>query len=241
VSDWLGLTGRVALVTGASGGIGAEVVRTLSAAGARVVGCDVADKGVAEAAWHIACDLGDPPAARDAVSRVVDREKRLDLLVHAAGIRRDGVVWKLTDDDWSAVMRVNLDAAFHLMKHAIPVMRGGSGGSIVLVASINGERGKFGQSNYAASKAGLISLARSVSRETGRFGIRVNAVAPGMIETPMTRGLAEPFLQEAIEESALGRLGSPRDVAGAILFLCSDLSRHITGQVVRVDGGQLTA
>lgn len=112
---------------------------------------------------------------------------------------------------------------------------------MVLVSSINGERGKFGQSNYAASKAGLIALARSAARETGRFRIRVNAVAPGMIATPMTRSLPSEFLEEAVSESALGCLGEPRDVASAILFLCSDMSRHVTGQVLRVDGGQLIA
>ncbi len=239
--DLLGLRGRVAMVTGSAGGIGTEVVRTLAMAGARVVGCDALDASPAGAAWNIACDLADGHEAAEAVTRIAEREGRLDILVHAAGIRRDGVLWKLGEDDWRAVMSINLDAAFHLMKHAIPRMRLTGGGSVVLVSSINGERGKFGQSNYAASKAGLIALARSAARETGRFRIRVNAVAPGMITTPMTTSLPEPFLQEAVSESALGCLGEPRDVAAAILFLCSDMSRHVTGQVLRVDGGQLIA
>jgi NAD(P)-dependent dehydrogenase (short-subunit alcohol dehydrogenase family) len=239
--DWFGLDGRVVLVTGSSGGIGAEVAGTLAAAGALVVGCDVTASGCPGTAWHITCDLSRPESARDAVAAVEAREGRLDALVHAAGIRRDGVVWKLSESDWSSVMRVNLDAAFHLLRHAVPVMRRGGGGSVVLVASINGERGKFGQSNYAASKAGLIALARSAARETGRFHIRVNAVAPGMIATAMTKDLPEEFLKEAVAESALGRLGEPSDVAQAILFLCSRMSGHITGQVLRVDGGQLTA
>lgn len=239
--DWFGMRGRVALVTGSAGGIGAEVVDTLASAGARVVGCDVTAAETPGAAWHITCDLTNPESARDAVAGVAAREGRLDALVHAAGIRRDGVIWKLEESDWSAVMRVNLDAAFHLLRHAVPVMRRAGRGTVVLVSSINGERGKFGQSNYAASKAGLIALARSAARETGRFGIRVNAVAPGMIATPMTKDLPEEFLKEAVAESALGRLGEPGDVAQAILFLCSEMSRHITGQVLRVDGGQLTS
>ena len=241
MSDPFGLRGHVALITGSAGGIGTEVVRTLAEAGARVVGCDAIEASPPGAAWSIACDLSSEEGARAAVDRVVDREGRIDVLVHAAGIRRDGVVWKLESSDWDAVMNVNLAAAFHLMKHAIPHMRRSGGGSVVLVSSINGERGKFGQSNYAASKAGLIALARSAARETGRFEIRVNAVAPGMIATPMTKTLPARFLEEAVAESALGRLGEPRDVAWAILFLCSAMSRHVTGQVLRVDGGQLTA
>ncbi len=135
---------------------------------------------------------------------------------------------------------MNLDSAFHLLKGAVPLMRE-AGGSVVLISSINGERGKFGQANYAASKAGLIGLGRTAARELGRFGIRVNLVAPGMIRTPMTATLAPEFLREAEAETALGRIGEPLDVAAAILFLVSAMGRHVTGQVLRVDGGQLTA
>ena len=160
-------------------------------------------------------------------------------MVHCAGITRDGVLWKLSSDDWRAVMAANLDSAFYLLHAAVPALRAAGGGAVVLVSSINGERGKAGQANYAASKAGLNALARTAARELGRFGIRVNAVAPGWVETPMTAALPEELRQRALAETALGRLGRPEDVAGAVLFLCSDLARHVTGQVLRVDGGQL--
>ena len=147
----------------------------------------------------------------------------------------------MSDDDWDTVLRVNLDAAFRLVRAAIPPMRQAGSGHIVLISSINGERGKFGQANYAASKAGLIGFARTVAREVGRFGIRVNVIAPGLILTPMTTSLPDDVLARAVDETALGRAGRPADVARAVLYLCSDLSSHVTGQVLRVDGGQLTA
>jgi NAD(P)-dependent dehydrogenase (short-subunit alcohol dehydrogenase family) len=189
----------------------------------------------------VPCDVGDRAAVGRLVEGVVGEAGRLDVLVHAAGIVRDAVLWKMTDTDWADVLRVNLDAAFWLLRAAAPRMRAGGGGSIVLVTSINGERGRFGQANYAAAKAGLIGLGRTAARELGRFGVRVNLVAPGWIETGMTAGLPDAAKSKAVEETALGRAGRPDDVAAAILFLVSDMSRHVTGQILRVDGGQLTA
>jgi NAD(P)-dependent dehydrogenase (short-subunit alcohol dehydrogenase family) len=139
------------------------------------------------------------------------------------------------------VLAVNLDSAFHLLSGLAPLLRKSGRASVVLVSSINGERGKFGQANYSASKAGLIALAKTAARELGRFGVRVNAIAPGLVETPMTAQLEEAVRERAIEESALGRIGKPEDVARAALFLCSALGGHVTGQVLRVDGGQCTA
>jgi acetoacetyl-CoA reductase/3-oxoacyl-[acyl-carrier protein] reductase len=142
---------------------------------------------------------------------------------------------------WSEVLSVNLDAAFHLLRLCVPVMRRTGGGAVVLISSINGQRGKFGQSNYVASKAGLIGLAKAAALELGGFGIRVNCVAPGWIETPLTAKVPAEFRERALAETPLHRLGQPEDVANAVLFLCSEMSRHITGQVLRVDGGQLMA
>ena len=237
----LALDERIALVTGSGGGIGGAAATLLAAAGATVYAVDLPGRPVPAGTNAAACDLGDRAAVRELIADVAETTGRLDILVHAAGIVRDGVLWKLTDDDWADVMKVNLDAAFWLLRATAPVMRAGGGGSIVLVTSINGERGKFGQANYAAAKAGLIGLGRTAAKELGRFGVRVNLVSPGWIETGMTAPLPEAARAAAIAETALGHPGRPEDVASAILFLVSDMSRHVTGQVLRVDGGQLTA
>jgi NAD(P)-dependent dehydrogenase (short-subunit alcohol dehydrogenase family) len=164
---------------------------------------------------------------------------RIDYVVHCAGITRDALIAKMSDEEWSSVLATNLDSAFYLLRSAGSALRDAGGGAIVLVSSINAERGKAGQANYAASKAGLNALAKTAAREMGRFGIRVNVVEPGWIDTPMTAALSPDLRNRAIGETLLGRIGRPEDVAGAVLFLCSDLSQHITGQVLRVDGGQL--
>lgn len=232
------LGGRTMLVAGGSGGIGAAVVAALQAAGAEVISIDRPGAEPPRGAVHLPCDLGDAAAIAALAPHL---PATLHAFVHCAGITRDGVSWKLPPAAWSEVLRVNLDSAFHLLQLCVPRLRQAGGGSIVLVASINGERGKFGQANYAASKAGLIALGKSVAREVGAFGIRVNAVAPGWIDTAMTAGLGDEQRARALAETALGRLGRPEHVAGAVLFLCSELSAHVTGQVLRVDGGQCTA
>ena len=241
-STGFGLDGAVALVTGGSGGIGAAIVAHLAAAGARVVSLDLAEPAALPGGVeHRRCDVADAQAVRALVAALAEEHGGIDVLVHAAGIARDRVLWKLSDEDWQAVLRVNLDSAFWLLKASAPHLRAAGRGAVVLVSSINGERGKFGQTSYAAAKAGLMGLARSAARELGRDGVRVNVVAPGLIDTPMTAALAEPHRARALEETALGRIGRPEDVAAAVLFLCSDLARHVTGQVLRVDGGQLMA
>jgi 3-oxoacyl-[acyl-carrier protein] reductase len=148
------------------------------------------------------------------------------------------VVWKLSDEDWDAVLDVNLGGAFRMTRAAAPLMRARRRGAIVNIASINALRGKFGQANYAASKGGLISFTRAVAKELARERVRVNAVAPGFIDTPLTRALPEPVLAQARAEAVLGRLGEPADIAHAVAFLVSPLASHITGQVLVVDGGQ---
>jgi acetoacetyl-CoA reductase/3-oxoacyl-[acyl-carrier protein] reductase len=239
LGDVLSLRGKAALVTGGAGGIGSAIVARLVEAGARVASLDRSGSPEIEGTTPLSCDLRDSRAVEAALSNLDAAFGRLDVVVHAAGITRDGVLWKLSDDDWSEVMRVNLDSAFLVLRAAAPRLRRAGGGSIVLVSSINGERGKFGQANYAASKAGLNGLARSAARELGAFGIRVNAVAPGFIRTPMTETLPAEVRERAVAETALARTGEPDDVARAVLFLVSDLARHVTGQVLRVDGGQL--
>ena len=233
------LEGRAALCSGGGGGIGRAVGEALLAAGARVASLDREGHPGPDGALSIGCDLTRPDEVRLAVDRVVASFGRLDLLVHCAGITRDGSLLRLTDDDWRAVLATNLDSAFYLLRAAGPALRAAGAGSVVLVSSINGARGKAGQANYAASKAGLDALARTAARELGRHGVRVNAVAPGWIETPLTASLPAELRQRALDETALQRLGQPADVAGVVLFLCSDLARHVTGQVLRVDGGQL--
>ena len=237
----LSLEGKGALVTGGSGGIGRAVVATLIEAGAKVLSIDLEGRDVPAGAVGIACDLADADSI-DSLAAPIDAQlEGLDLVVHCAGVTRDGMLWKMQRADWERVMRVNLDSAFHLLHMVTPRLRARGGGSVVLLSSINGERGKLGQSNYAASKAGLIALGKTAAIELGHFGVRVNCVAPGLIRTPMTESLPPEVLQRAVDETALGRTGSPEDVANAVLFLCSELSGHITGQVLRVDGGQLTA
>ncbi len=235
--------GGVAVVTGAAAGIGRAVARRLARAGARVVGVDLnepRDLGDEDAGirWQ-QLELRDSAAVEAFVDDLLATEGRIDFLVNNAGITRDRALWKMEDDDWDAVLDVNLSGAFRMLRAVARPMRAAGQGSIVQIASINGLRGKFGQANYSASKAGVIALTRTAARELGPKGIRVNAVAPGMIETAMTKELPEAIRQSAIDETCLGRLAGPDVVADAVLFLLSAAARHITGTVLPVDGGQL--
>lgn len=233
----LALDGRVALVTGGGGGIGRAVGVLLSACGARVASLDRADRPGPDGSLSLACDLSRSEEVQAAVERVATTLGRLDLLVHCAGRTCDGLLVRLSDEDWRAVMAANLDSAFYLLRAATPALRAAGGGSVVLVSSINAERGKAGQANYAASKAGLIGLTKSVAKEYGSRGLLVNAVAPGFIDTDMTSALPEEARTAMLGGIVLGRFGRPEDVAGAVLFLASDLAGYITGQVLVVDGG----
>ena len=223
---------EVAVVTGGSGAIGRAIVTALRNSGVTAVSLDLASPDVE-------CDVRDDASVQRAIAEVLRMHGRIDIAVHAAGIARDAVVWKLAVEDWDEVHDVNLRGACLLLRHVIPAMRqGGGGGRLILIGSINGSRGKFGTSAYAASKAGLIGLAKSVSRETGRFGIRVNVIEPGWVRTPLTDSLPESVRQQALDETLLGELVEPDDVATAVMFLAGPGGRRITGQILRVDAGQ---
>ena len=238
------LEGRVALVTGGASGIGLACARELSRRGARVA---IVDADAARlrrlarrfgAANLYAIDVADPAAVRRAVADLTRRGRRLDILVLAAGICRDAVLWKMTDEAWSRVIDVDLSGAAHVLRAAAPALRRQRRGRVVLISSINGRRGKFGQSNYAAAKAGLLGLARSAARELAGSGVTVNVVEPGFTTTPMTAGLPSRIRRRALAETPLRRAGRPEDIAAAVAFFASPAASHITGQSLAVDGGQ---
>jgi 3-oxoacyl-[acyl-carrier protein] reductase len=248
----LGLTGKVALVTGGRRGIGAAVARALAAEGCDVAIVDRETDAQADSvrraieamgrrAILIGADVREVATAARVVGDIAAQLGRLDVLVSAAGITADGMVWKLTEAKWDDVLDVNLKGCFAYTRAAAAVFKAQRSGRIVNVASINGLRGKPGQANYAASKGGVIAFTKAVAREMGRYDVTVNAIAPGMIETDMTRALPAEVLARAVEESALGRLGTPEDCANLVTFLCSTAARHITGTVITVDGGQAMA
>ena len=245
-----GLAGKVALVTGGGRGIGAAIAQALAREGCDVAVVDRAvddaaaatGRGIAAAgrrALLVEADVRDFAAAERAVGRTVRELGRLDVLVANAGVTADAMSWKMTEEQWDTVLDVNLKGCFAYARAAAPVLRAKGGGRIVLIASVNALRGKVGQANYAASKAGVVALGRAMARELGKSGVTVNVVAPGMIRTAMTAALPAAIVQRAVDESALGRIGEPEDVAAAVTFLCSDAARHITGTVLKVDGGQL--
>jgi len=232
--------GDVAIVTGGASGIGLAIVRALALAGARVHVFDPGQPPDAEGAvtFH-AVDVCDTSQVDAAVQAVLAEEGAVDHLVSNAGINRDHALWKLSDEEWAAVIDVNLTAAHRLLRALAPSMRERQRGRVVLMASINGLRGKFGQANYGASKGGLLALTRTAARELGPKGITVNAVAPGMTQTPMFEALSDEVRTRAVEETALGRVAVPDQIADAVLFLLSDQAAHITGTTLVVDGGQM--
>jgi acetoacetyl-CoA reductase/3-oxoacyl-[acyl-carrier protein] reductase len=227
--------GRVALVTGGARGIGRGVAERLAREGAEVHVLDREAGPPGDGLRFHAVDITDGDAVSAAVAALPAPPL---LLVNNAGITRDKSLLKMSDAEWDAVVDVNLGGAFRVLRAVAPGMVAAGFGRIVNVVSINGLRGKFGQANYAASKAGLVGLTKTAARELGPKGVTVNAVAPGMVLTEMALALAPEFRQKALDESVLKRLPEVEDVAAAILFLLSDAARMITGEVLRVDSGQ---
>ena len=242
------LTGKVAIVTGASRGIGRAIAQTLAAAGATVI---LNYNGSAEAAEQTAtdirstggsaetvkCNVAEDAESAAFVKTVLDKYGRVDILVNNAGITRDNLIVRMTDEEFDAVLDTNLKGAFHMIKHLTRTFMKQRYGKIINISSVSGIIGNAGQANYAASKAGLIGLTKSVARELASRNICVNAVAPGFIRTDMTDKLPENVRENAVKTIPLGKMGSPEDVAQAVLFLAGEASDYITGQVLCVDGG----
>lgn len=239
---------KIALITGGSRGIGRAIALKLADEG-----CDVAvvyagneaaanatvdeieEKGVRAAAFK--CDVSDAAQAIDTVNQVIETLGTPDVLVNNAGIIRDGLAMRMKPEDFAAVIDTNLNGAFHMIRACLPAFVRRRSGRIVNIASVSGMMGNAGQANYAASKAGLIGLTKTVAREVAARGITVNAVAPGFIETDMTKSMSEAALKKGVEAVPMGRIGKPEDVANAVAFLASDAASYITGCVLKVDGG----
>jgi len=235
--DFMNFSGRIAVVTGGARGIGLSIAKALIDHGAEVHVFDVAEGEEGDKVrykFH-KVDIADSVSVADAVSRL---PANVSLLVNNAGITRDRSMVNMSDDEWQSVLSVNLTGAFNMARALAPAMRKAGYGRIVNITSINGMRGKFGQANYCASKAGLIGLTKTLARELGPKGVTVNAVAPGMVMTRMALGLPEEIVAKAKSESVLPELAKPEDVANVVLFLLSDAARMITGEVIRVDAGQ---
>jgi 3-oxoacyl-[acyl-carrier protein] reductase len=233
------LEGKTALVTGASRGIGRAIAAELAAAGASVV---VGYRSGAEEAEALAGEIGgraiqgDVSNADDA-ARHEEEAGDVDILVNNAGLTRDGLLARMPDEDWRTVIETNLSSVFYTCRAVVRPMMRKRAGAIVNVSSIVGVHGNWGQTNYAASKAGIIGFTKSIARELGSRGVRANVVAPGYVKTQLTDVLPEEATKAMLDNTPLGRLGEPEDVAGAVRFLCSDDASFITGEVLLVDGG----
>jgi 3-oxoacyl-[acyl-carrier protein] reductase len=244
------LTGKIALVTGASRGIGAGVAKKLAANGAfvyvnyngsqaradEVVNEIKAAGGEAEA---IQCDVADFDKCKEMIDKIIADKGRIDILVNNAGITRDDLLMKMSEDEFDAVISTNLKGCFNTIRHASRYLLKQRAGKIINMSSVSGVAGNAGQANYSAAKAGVIGLTKSVAKELSSRGINCNAIAPGFIETEMTAAMTDKAKEATIAAIPLGRTGQPEDIAKAVLFLASDMSDYITGQVINVDGGMI--
>jgi len=244
------LTDRVALVTGASRGIGRAIALAMSRLGAIVVATDVLAEELGTVVAEIeqaggrataaTVNITDPAAVEAAVAMALERYGRLDILVNNAGVTRDNLLARMKREDWQVVIDVNLTGAFNCMQAVMRPMMKQRSGRIISISSVVGQMGNAGQANYAASKAGLIGLSKSLAREMAGRNITVNVVAPGLIDTHMTRALPESVRAEWAAKVPLGRFGTAEDVASAVCFLASDEAGYVTGQVLAVNGGMYT-
>lgn len=243
------LEGKVAIITGGTRGIGKAIVMDLAAQGADIAfnyrkSADLAQglaetiRGIGRRALVVQADVSSYDDAQEMVQKVLDDFGQVDILINNAGMNWDGVVWKMTEEQWDRVIGVDLKGTFNYTRAVTPLFREQGSGKVVNITSINGLRGKFGQSNYSAAKAGVIGFTKTCARELGRYNVNVNAIAPGLIETEMVKEAPENVREMALGEIVLGRLGLPEEVAYVVSFLCTEKARHITGQVIQVDGGQ---
>ena len=241
--EFCSLENRVALVTGGSRGIGAEIARELGRAGARVAVNYRSSKEQAETVAHeakgvaFAGDVADPEQAKALIDAVEGELGDIDILVNNAGITRDTLIARMSDEEWRDVISTNLDGMFHSCRAVARKMLRRRSGAIVNMSSFVGVHGTPGQTNYAASKGGIIGFTKALAKELGPRGVRVNAIAPGYIETELTENLPEEWRGFLLQATPLGRLGAPQDVATAVRFLCSDEAAFVTGEVMLVDGG----
>ncbi|WP_295079809.1 3-oxoacyl-[acyl-carrier-protein] reductase [Tabrizicola sp.] len=238
------LTGKSALVTGASGGIGADIARALHAAGAtvglsgtRVEPLEALAAELGARAHVLPCNLSNPEDVEGLVKRAAEAMGAVDILVNNAGITRDGLAMRMSDDDWQSVIDVNLTAPFRLSRAAIRGMMKARWGRIINISSVVGRAGNAGQANYAASKGGLVALSKSLAEEVASRGITVNCVAPGFIETPMTEKLNEAQRATILASVPAGRMGTPQEIAAAVLYLASQEAAYVTGATLHVNGG----
>jgi 3-oxoacyl-[acyl-carrier protein] reductase len=239
VAEFGSLDGKNALVTGASRGIGRAIALELSSAGASVIvgyrsGADEAEAVAKEAGGRaLSADVSDP----DAAAKLVEDAGELDILVNNAGLTRDGLIARMPDADWRDVIETNLSSVFYTCRAVARSMMRRRSGAIVNVSSVVGLRGNPGQTNYSASKAGMIGFTKALARELGSRGVRANVVAPGYVHSRLTDEISEEMRALMLQNTPLGRLGEPEDIAGAVRFLCSDAAAYITGEVLLVDGG----
>lgn len=242
------LIDNIAVVTGAAQGIGEAIALELAKNGADIAAVDlkaelaqgICDeiKSLGRRAIAVSANVANTLDVQNAVDSIVREFGRIDILVNNAGVNRDAVVWKMTEEQWDTVIDVDLKGCFNFIRAIAPLYKSQASGKIVNIASINGLRGKFGQANYSAAKAGVVGLTKAVARELAKFNVNCNCIAPGLIETEMVRQMPEDARQKSMEEILIGRFGQPEDIAWVVTFLCSRKARHITGEVIKVDGGQ---